>query len=259
MDDYNAVIICFAIVIAVLRFYLLSKRDSDYDDEKITKREKEMLDKIKRDIDLKKGMAQAGDENFFQEFYVTKQGNSGGGAYVQNNTKAIVDEISVLTPSFNAQKFLGFAKDVFRKAVDENQRQMLIGSLISNKIDLTQLPEDILRFDVCFLHNYIVEGDYESIKLLISVDTNETATFGMAERYFATFRRKNPLFKTTKGQAIAVNCPHCGAELEFKNRAYMVCPYCDSTVTFAEYDWMLSKVERITDNTLVTNVGVIKK
>lgn len=174
-------------------------------------------------------------------------------AYIQNNTKLISHEISILTPTFNSLNFVEFAQDIFRKLVSEGRASL--GSLVSGKVDMTQIPPRLDRFDVCYLHNYIVENGYESIKVLITINGGSAD-----EKYFMVFKRQNPAISVTKGEPIAISCPNCGGNITFAAKHMITtCPYCSNTVTFAEYDWQLAGVEHITADTEISNRAVIKR
>lgn len=178
--------------------------------------------------------------------------------YIQNNTRMITNQVCVLTPTFNSDNFTEFAKDIFKKLVEEGRASL--GKLVADDVDNWQLPNRITRYDVCFMHNYIVEDRKESIKLLLNVHTGSDAYLSSeAEKYFVTFSRENQMLNVTHGEVITINCPHCGGELKFGSTVIQNCPYCGNTVTFAEYDWVLTDVERVKGSTVITNRAVIKR
>ncbi|MBQ6553853.1 MAG: hypothetical protein IJL89_01350, partial [Firmicutes bacterium] len=182
----------------------------------------------------------------------------GENPYIQNNTKTITNQVCVLTPTFSSDNFTEFAKDIFKKLV-ENGKETL-GKLVADDIDSWQLPNRITRYDVCFMHNYIVEDRKESIKLLFNIHTSsQSYSSSDAEKYFVTFSRENQMLNVTHGEVITINCPHCGGELKFGHTVIQNCPYCGNTVTFAEYDWVLTDVEKVKDSTVITNRAIIKR
>ena len=173
-------------------------------------------------------------------------------SYIQNNTKLISHEVSILTPSFNSDNFVKFAQDIFKKLVDEGKGPL--GSLVDGSVDMSSVPDHIDRYDVCFLHNYIVESGYESIKVLITINEGTPN-----DKYFLLFKRQNPAIKVTKGEPVAINCPNCGGNISFAAKHMVTkCPYCNNMVTFAEYDWALTSVEHISGDTVITNRAVVK-
>lgn len=195
------------------------------------------------------------DEMADEATYTTTYGEN---PYIQNNTKVITHQVCVLNPTFNSEKFTEFAKDIFKRLV-ENGRESL-GKLVSDDIDTWQLPTRIAYYDVCFMHNYIAEDKKESIKLLLNVHTSAQSYSSMdVEKYLVTFSRENQMLNVTQGEVISINCPHCGGELKFGHTVIQNCPYCGNTVTFAEYDWVLENVEKVKDSTVITNRAIIKK
>lgn len=214
---------------------------------------------LKKEAEEKWGTDQNDYERFLENFYASKVADGDSGAYIKNNTKAIEQIVHKTSPTFKGKQFIDFAQSVFSAACDENRRQQVWGTLLSRIIDLTQFPSEIVRFDICYLHNYIRDNDSESIKVFMSIDTNETLNKKEKEKYFVTFKRKNPLLCLEMGEKIKDICPHCGGEIEFKeNELQSSCSYCGNTVVLAEYDWVLVKSERITDETPVINASFLK-
>ncbi|HAG04591.1 MAG TPA: hypothetical protein DCG28_04035 [Lachnospiraceae bacterium] len=166
--------------------------------------------------------------------------------YIQNNNKIITDRMHILTPTFNVKMFLDFAKDVFYKA----SKGMQMGNIIAKDVDLSVLPGSVERFSVCFLNNYRADNAKEWLKALITVEEGSKE-----EKFFLTFGRTNPLLTTTDGELLTLKCPYCGGVVEFK-KVTAVCPYCKNTVTFAEYDWKLERLEKIDDETLISNKAI---
>ena len=78
------------------------------------------------------------------------------------------------------------------------------------------------------------------------------------EMYFLTFSRENPLIKLKNGRFLAISCPNCGGEINIDKKLVSECPYCHSTVTFAEYDWVLTNIEHINDSTRICNLPVLR-
>lgn len=183
--------------------------------------------------------------------YIAKHASS---SYIQNNNVAISKRIAVLTPSFKCEDFIEFAKKIFSTLTEDGGTARLEG-VAGHDIDLTQLPKKIERYDFCFLHKLTVKENEDELKVLISVDNGESSYM---ERYFAVFTRSSSLKNTTKGGVIAVSCQSCGAALDFERRTIKTCPYCGNPVTYAEYDWVLTAVEHIDDDTVIDNRAVVE-
>ena len=175
-------------------------------------------------------------------------------SYIQNNTRPIAKEVSVLTPSFNGDSFIRFAKDIFKRLVDSH------GShdddpIVADTVSVLSLPSKIDGFEMCYLHNYIVKSKNESLKVLVSAVTG-----GQIEKYFLVFSRENPAISVTKGEPIAISCPNCGGNITFAAKHMITnCPYCNNVITFAEYDWKLVLLEHISGDTEICNRAVIKE
>ena len=184
--------------------------------------------------------------------FVTK--NTGNG-YIQNNAAIVSRRICILTPSFNAESFMEFAKEIFLKLTNDRGTAELYG-VVADDIDLSELPDKIEKYDHCFINKLILTDNSEKIVTLMTVDNGESI---MAERYFVAFSRKSSMKNITKGGVIAVSCPSCGAALSFEQKAMKICPYCGKPVKYAEYDWVLTSVERITNETVVDNRAIVEE
>ncbi|MBQ9519475.1 MAG: hypothetical protein IJR59_06250 [Firmicutes bacterium] len=174
--------------------------------------------------------------------------------YIQNNTAAITKKICILTPSFKSETFIEFAQEIFSKLAEDGGTAEL-DNVVSDNIDLSQLPNRINHYDHCYLHNLTITDKQEHLKVYISIDNGDEL---LSERYFAVFTRKSSFNNITTGGIIAVSCPGCGAALSFQQKGLKMCPYCGKSVKNAEYDWRLTSVERITNNTVVDNRAVLE-
>lgn len=199
-------------------------------------------------VSYPKTVAEMSDRNN----YAAKQA---GSAYIQNNAAAISKKICILTPTFNADSFLDLAKQIFSDLTSDKGTARLSG-VVDDNIDLSQLPDKINKYDHCYLHKLILSEDTEKIVVLLNVDNGESP---LAERYFAVFSRKSSLKNITSGGVIAVSCPSCGAALSFEQKALKICPYCGKPVKYAEYDWVLISVERITNETVIDNRAIVEE
>ena len=164
----------------------------------------------------------------------------------------IEKQLQVFTPYFDTRQFIDFALDLFERLTNTHSTNGL--PMVSSHIDLSPLPRAITCFDGCYLHNYIICDNVEYIRIFCAVITDENKT----ERYFLTFARENPLVKFIDNSSLYVHCPNCGGDIAMNINLVSECPYCNSTVTFAEYDWQFSRIELINDNTFMCNVPILK-
>ncbi len=201
------------------------------------------------------GMKKAILENAVEEMAVTTVGDSGG--YVKNNNAFIERQLKMFTPNFDAVQFNKFAISLFDRFVKTRGSENI--PLISPNINPMLLPYSIACFDGFYLHNYIINDNTEKLKLYCTIQTEgDELTDSSKESYFLTFSRENPLIKLKGGQFLTVSCPNCGGEIDMDQKMVSECPYCHSTVTFAEYDWILTDVEHITPETKICNLPILK-
>ena len=194
-------------------------------------------------------------ENAVAEMAVTTVRESGG--YIQNNNELIERQLKIFMPNFDSKQFVAFAERLFAKLIKVRGAEPM--PLVSDKVNLMYLPYSIACYDGGYLHNYIVCDNTEYLKVFCTVVTEEDEIAeSTKESYFLTFRRENPLISLKGGRFLTVSCPNCGGEIDMDKKLVSICPYCHSTVTFAEYDWVLYKIEHIKDDTQICNMAVLK-
>ena len=190
-----------------------------------------------------------------EEMAVTTVGECGG--YIQNNNVFIEKQLKVFSPSFDARQFIEFAERLFEKLIKTRGTENI--PLVSDNVDLMRLPYSVACFDGAYLHNYIICENTENIKLFCTVVTEaDELVDSTKESYFLTFKRENPLISIKGGKFLTVSCPNCGGEIDIDKKMVSECPYCHSTVTFAEYDWILNNIEHIDDSTRICNMPLQK-
>lgn len=190
--------------------------------------------------------------NAMEEMMLTTVAENHG--YIQNNNSLIERRLKIFSPTFNADGFLGFSRDLFELVLKTGDAKKL--HAVSDDADLSCLPHSIENFDFVYLHNYIVSSHTEALKVYCSVFANDSGE-PAKESYFLTFKRDNPLIALKDG-ALTISCPSCGSEINMDEKLVSECPYCHSTVAFAESDWILSKAELINDDTKICNMAVRK-
>ncbi len=189
------------------------------------------------------------DENNYHTTYAESP-------YIQNNTKPVAAEMRILTPSFNVESFITLVKGLFTRAVEEGTNAHSL-AFVLNSVDLNELPEKFDYIKMCYINNYIKDNTYEALKCLVEIDTKDPKE--QIRKFFVTLRRENAINRSSNGEVINVSCPNCGGVVQFDkpNQKITQCPYCGQTVTFAEYDWAISEVERIKPETKITNRALV--
>ena len=61
--------------------------------------------------------------------------------------------------------------------------------------------------------------------------------------YEWTMIRKKGMTSQKAGEKTTMNCPNCGAALDVNHSAE--CEYCGSIITNGDYDWVLSSIKGI--------------
>ena len=206
---------------------------------------------INYDGDLSKAII----DNAVEQMAVTTVKDSGG--YIQNNNMIIEKQLKVFSPDFDAKNFIAFAKALFERLVKTHGSGNM--QFVGSSVNLMRLPYSLACYDGAYLHNYIICDNTEVIKVFCAIITEEDELAeSTKESYFLTFKRENPLVTLKNGVFLSVSCPNCGGEIDMDKKLVSECPYCHSTVTFAEYDWVLSNIEHINDDTQICNMAVRK-
>ena len=186
-----------------------------------------------------------------------------------DNSAAVSQQIRAIDPNFSADKFIGFAREVFmtiqqawtakdwkpiRPFESEtlfNQHKQQLDEYI--RLGRTNVVEKI-GIKQCSLYTFRQDGDKEVLKVLLSAVMRDyiidDATKKVLEsdpnrdwymQYEMVFNRKAGV-KTNagkKGNSIT-NCPNCGAPTEVTSSGQ--CTYCGSVITNGEHDWVLTDI-----------------
>ena len=181
----------------------------------------------------------------------------------------VASQIQAIDPNFSADKFIGFAREVFmtiqqawttkdwkpiRPFESEtlfNQHKQQLDEYI--RLGKTNVIEKI-AIKHCSLHSVQQDGDKEVLTVWLNAVMRDyvidDATKKVLEsdpnrdwymRYEMVFNRKAGV-KTEagkKGNAIT-NCPNCGAPTEVTSSGQ--CTYCGSVITNGEHDWVLTDI-----------------
>jgi predicted lipid-binding transport protein (Tim44 family) len=213
----------------------------------------------------KKAKKQASDPS-----YINRQVEN----QVQADTTAdysamVAARIQEIDPAFSADKFVGFAREVFMKIQEAwttkdwkpirpfesetlfNQHKQQLDEYI--RLGKTNVVEKI-GIKHCSLHSFQQDGDKEVLTVWLNAVMRdyviEDATKKVLEsdpnrdwymKYEMVFNRKAGV-KTDpgrKGNSIT-NCPNCGAPTEVTSSGQ--CSYCGSVITNGEHDWVLTDI-----------------
>jgi predicted lipid-binding transport protein (Tim44 family) len=184
-------------------------------------------------------------------------------------TNVVAEEIRAIDPAFSADKFVGFAREVFMKIQEAwtakdwkpirpfesenlfNQHKQQLDEYI--RLGKTNVVEKI-AIKHCSLHSFQQDGDKEVLTVWLNAVMRDyvidDATKKVLEsdpnrdwymRYEMVFNRKAGV-KTDparKGNAVT-NCPNCGAPTEVTSSGQ--CAYCGSVITNGEHDWVLTDI-----------------
>ncbi len=205
---------------------------------------------------------------------------------VPNFTDAIVAEIRKRDPDFSYEKFIGWVKEVFITLQDawsnrdfEKCRPFEKEELYAQHIAQIQNYKDrglinkMDRINVnrSYLFKYTTDAQYEYLTVYIQsrmsdyiidertgnvVKGDPNAEYEM--KYLYTFIRKiGVLTDPAKSNNSVVACPHCGAPTQITSAGK--CEYCGFIVTTGEYDWVLSDIEALHNETGIGKGGVITR
>ena len=213
----------------------------------------------------KKAKKQASDPSF-----INKQVNN----QAQTDTTAdysamVAAQIQTLDPAFSADKFIGFAREVFMKIQEAwttkdwkpirpfesetlfNQHKQQLDEYI--RLGKTNVVEKI-GIKHCLLHSFQEDGDKEVLTVWLNAVMRDyvidDATKKVLEsdpnrdwymKYEMVFNRKAGV-KTDPGRKgnTITNCPNCGAPTEVTSSGQ--CSYCGSVITNGEHDWVLTDI-----------------
>ena len=184
-----------------------------------------------------------------------------------DNTAMVASQIQAIDPAFSADKFNGFAREVFMKIQEAwtakdwkpirpfeseslfNQHKQQLDEFI--RLKKTNVVEKI-TIKHCSLHEFRQDGDKEVLTVWLNaimrdyVIDDETKKVLESDpnrdwymKYVMVFNRKAGV-KTDPGKKgnTITNCPNCGAPTEITSSGQ--CAYCGSVITNGEHDWVLT-------------------
>ena len=181
----------------------------------------------------------------------------------------VASQIQTLDPAFSADKFIGFAREVFItiqaawtakdwKPIRPFESETLFNTHKQQldeyiRLGKTNVVEKI-GIKHCSLHSFQEDGDKEVLVVWLNAVMRDyvidDATKKVLEsdpnrdwymKYEMVFNRKAGV-KTDpgrKGNSIT-NCPNCGAPTEVTSSGQ--CSYCGSVITNGEHDWVLTDI-----------------
>ncbi len=189
--------------------------------------------------------------------------------FVFDNSAAVAAQIQEIDPAFSADKFNGFAREVFMKIQEAwttkdwkpirpfesetlfNQHKQQLDDFI--RLKKTNVVEKI-TIKHCSLHEFKQDGDKEVLTVWLNAlmrdyvidDETKKVLESDPERdwymkYVMIFNRKAGV-KTDPGKKgnTITNCPNCGAPTEITSSGQ--CAYCGSVITNGEHDWVLTDI-----------------
>lgn len=205
---------------------------------------------------------------------------------VPDYTEAIVAEIHKTDPDFSYEKFIGWVKEVFITLQNawsardfEKCRPFEKEELYAQHVAQIQDYKnrglinrlDRINVNQSYLFKYTTDTQYEYLTVYIQSRMSdyiiEEKTGNVVKgspdleyemKYLYTFIRKTGvLTDPAKSNNSVVACPHCGAPTQITSAGK--CEYCGFIVTTGEYDWVLSNIEAIHNETGIGSGGVINR
>lgn len=189
-----------------------------------------------------------------------------------DNSASVAAQIQAIDPAFSADKFIGFAREVFMtiqaawtakdwKPIRPFESETLFNTHKQQldeyiRLGKTNVVEKI-AIKHCSLHSFSIDGDKEVLTVYLNAVMRDyvidDATKKVLEsdpnrdwymKYAMVFNRKTGV-KTDPGRTgnAITNCPNCGAPTEITSSGQ--CPYCGSVVTNGEHDWVLTDIHSI--------------
>ena len=213
----------------------------------------------------RKNKKQASDPGYINQQVQNQVNND----ITMNYTDAVASQIRQIDPSFSAEKFIGWAQEVFMKLQEawttrdwkvirpfesetlfNTHKQQLDEYIRLNKINVIEK----IGIKHCSLKSFTVDGDKEVLVValnavmrdyVIDAETRKVLESDPNRdwymKYELTFNRKTGV-KTQPGMSnkSTTNCPNCGAPTEITSSGQ--CPYCGSVITTGEHDWVLTNL-----------------
>lgn len=202
-----------------------------------------------------------------------------------DHTGQITAFIQQKDANFSAERFEGFARDIFVKlqlawmARDLTEIRPLVKEELYEQHE-RQVQEYkklgrinmIERINVkqTYLHLYRTDAQYEYLTVFLQARMNDyvvdektrAVLKGDPNRelhldYLLSFTRSiGVLSKGAEGGTTSMLCPHCGAPIQMASSGR--CEFCGSVVNTGAFDWTLSEITRVRPDTKIDNRGVIK-
>ncbi len=213
----------------------------------------------------RKKKKQASDPTFINQ----EVQNTANNDVIMDYTDIVAAQIRETDPNFSAEKFIGWAQEVFLKMQEAwtardwklirpfesetlfSQHQQQLNEYIRlNKINVIEK----VGIKHCSLKSYTVDGDKEVLVVRLNAVMRDYVIDATSRqvlesdpnrdwymRYEMTFNRKTGV-KTQPGisNKSTTNCPNCGAPTEITSSGQ--CSYCGSVITTGEHDWVLSNL-----------------
>lgn len=201
-----------------------------------------------------------------------------------DHTGEISAAIRKIDPNFSSDTFITWSKDVFitlqqawtardwstirpfeKEELFEQHKRQLDEYIRNHTINIIER----INVGQTHLHRYERDAQYEYLTVYMSTrmvdyiieeDTkkvlkgNPSADCYM--NYLLTFMRKTGV-KTREGtdRAVSKTCPNCGAPLSITSSGK--CDYCGSIITTGDFDWVLAKMDAVTQDSVIDNCGVV--
>lgn len=202
---------------------------------------------------------------------------------IKDYTEEIERGLQLTDENFNANKFLGWVEEVFmsiqvawmerdwekvRPFEDDNlfhKHQMQLQDYKDKHI--INIMERI-NINQSLLYEYKTDKEYEHMKVYMQVRMNDyvidertrEVVKGDEDReyhmkYILTFTRKfGVMTDSQKSNMSTHKCPNCGAPLSMTISGK--CEYCSVIITTGEHDWVLSDLDSIKADTVISGGGM---
>ena len=191
---------------------------------------------------------------------------------LDDNTKAVAEQIRQVDPMFSEDDFLSWTKEVFIKLQNAWTKKdwKIIRPFESNELfeqHNSQLQEFIdkgrtniverINVTNATLYSFKQDGDKETLKVTLKAVMRDYILDDQSKKvlegnpnidqymtYRLTFIRKAGV-KTKQGTSnkSTTNCPNCGAPTQITSAGQ--CEYCGSVITTGEHDWVLANLEGV--------------
>lgn len=216
---------------------------------------------------MRKKKAQAQGTN--PSFINTKVNQQANNDFMVDNSENVAAMIRETDPEFSAEKFNGWAKEVFLKIQQAwtakdwkiirpfesenlfNQHKQQLDEYINK--GQTNVIEKI-GIKHCSLLSFNIDGDKEVLTVALNAVMRDYVIDDASKqvlesdpnrdwymKYIMTFNRKLGVKTEVGKEGISItNCPNCGAPTEITSSGQ--CPYCGSVITTGEHSWVLTDI-----------------